>query len=106
MGTVTQKQLDEFEATHKRIAHLKGKDGAWEAVLRRPTRVEYKHYRAQMANPSQASDAQEHLFRKLCIVPSTIEGVDALLDEWPAIPEAAGKMLIKLMGLETEDPKG
>jgi|GEM_PF-5322365 len=74
------------------VVHVRGKLDAkeeprWEVVMRKPKRVEWKHYRAMAHDPARASDANEVLFRKCCIHPPSA-GIDALLDNYPAIPES------------------
>lgn len=108
---LTKDQIDALEATHKRISHLKGKPlpgeskPAWEIVLRKPTRQEYKHFRSMSHNPAQVAEAQEILARKCCVYPEK-DAFDALLDDWPGIPEAAGGAFKDLLGLEaSEDVK-
>lgn len=104
---VTKEQLDEFETKHKRIAHLKGKedpDGSvpWEIVIRKPSRAEYKQYRSMSHNQAQVADAQEILVRKIAVFPIG-DALDALIEDWPAIPEACGKALASLTGLSAQD---
>jgi len=98
---ITQEELDKLEATHGRIAHLRGKGGTWEIVLRKPNRAEYKQFRSRSNNPELAPDAQEQLARQCVVYPSR-DAFDALLEEWPAIPEAASKAFSNLMGLAVE----
>lgn len=100
-GKLTQEQINEFEAQHKRIAHLVAKDGAWECVFRKPTRAEYRRFRSAINDPQQQSDAAERLARQLVVYPSP-EAFDLLLEEWPAIPEAASKAFLALSGLNVE----
>lgn len=101
---LTDEKIQELETTHKRIAHLRGADGSWEIVLRKPTRAEYKHFRS-MAHGAQTADAQEVLIRKLCVYPDR-DAFDALLEEWPGIPEAAGETIKRLTGMSaSEDVK-
>lgn len=103
---LTAEHLSELEAQYKRIARVRGKDGAWEFVMRKPTRGEYKQFRARLNDDRTKSDAQDALVRVLCVYPSK-EAFDALLEEWPAIPEAASEALLALMGMATEaDLKG
>lgn len=104
---LTQDKIDEFEQKHKRVAHLKGKedpDGKipWEIIIRRPTRAEYKQYRSQSHNQAQVADAQEILARKTCVYPDAA-GFDALLDDYPGIPEACGEAFKKLLGLAVQE---
>jgi hypothetical protein len=51
-----------------------------------------------MHNPAQAADAQEILARQCCVFPDG-DAFDALLEEWPAIPESASEAFSDLLGL-------
>lgn len=99
---LTQQQLDELEATHGRIAHVRSKQGEWEVVFRKPTRAEYKQYRARHHNPMQVADAQEILARQTVVYPSK-EAFDALLEVWPAIPETASEAFRDLLDAQRDD---
>lgn len=104
---LTKEMLEEFETKYKRIAHLRGKEDnkgnvPWEVVIRKPTRAEYKQYRSQSHNPAQVPDAQEILARKTCVYPER-EAFDALLEDWPGIPEAAGNAFKELLGLSVQE---
>lgn len=99
---LTADAIAEFETTHKRIAHVIGKDNAWECVFRKPTRAEYKRFRSMASNPSQQADAQEVLARSCVVYPTPVD-FDALLEEYPAIAEACGGALGKLVGLAVDD---
>jgi len=104
---LTKEQIEEFESKYKRVARISGKGEPvpWEVVLRKPTRIEYKEWRSRSHNPSQVADAQEVLVRKICVHP-TGDALDALLEDWPGIPEAASKALHDLVGLgAAEDTK-
>ncbi len=70
------------------VVHLIGKDARWEAVFRAPTRGEYKMFRANAHNTARVADANEMLARQTVVHPPTREAFDALLDRFPAIPEA------------------
>jgi len=98
---VTDELLKELESKHQRVCHLRGRDGGWEVVFRRPTRQEYKRFKASMHNPQLAPDAQEQLARQ-CVVHPSKEAFDALLEDFPAIPEAASEAFSRLMGLAVE----
>lgn len=111
MSRITEEELSALETAHKRIGHLKSKEcddkgiPAWEIVLRKPSRQEYKQFRAQSHNPAQVAEAQEILARK-CVVHPSRELFDSMLEDYPAIPEAAGEMFKKLTGLAVaEDVK-
>lgn len=101
---LTQEDIDKLEVTHKRIAHLKGNGTPppWEIVLRKPTRAEYKRFRAMSHNPAQVPDAQEVLARATVVYP-TREEFDALLEEYPGIPEACGKSFTELSGIAHQE---
>ena len=128
----TETQLLELEDKHVRIVHLKGpptrkaiataegaKIGksaeeraaikpapAWEVVFRKPTRLEYKAFRKSAHKAEQAADAQEVLARA-CVVDPDRKAFDALLEDYPAIAEAASeafKEIVGLVGEESEKP--
>ena len=99
---LTDEQVAEYETEHKRVARLRGQNGAWEVVLRKPTRAEYKQFRSRSHDPSKAPDAQELLVRQCCVYPSR-EAFDALLEDWPGIPEACGEAIKSLTGLSATD---
>ena len=99
-----KQQIDELEAKHLRIEVVRGEGEKppWEIVLRKPTRAEYKQFRAHMHDPARIANAQEVLVLK-CVVYPDPERLDALLEEWPGIPEAAGDALRRLTGLGAAD---
>lgn len=104
--SLTDEALAELETKHKRIARVRGKanaDGShpWEIVIRKPTRAEYKRFRSHVSNENTKADATELLVRAVVVFP-TPDAFDALLEEWPAIPEAASEALLRLMGLAVE----
>ena len=101
---LSQEQLDQLETQHKRIAHVRAKDGSWEVVFRKPTRMEYKQYRASSNNEVKKADAQEALCRQIVVYPAKAD-YDILLDEWPAIPEACGEALRSLLSLGADEGK-
>lgn len=98
---LTDEDIKKLEADHKRIAHIRAKDSEWEVVFRKPTRAEYKRFRSSINDPQNAADAAEQLAR-CCIVYPTREAFDALLEEWPAIPEASSKAFLRLVGMAVE----
>jgi len=99
MPQPTPEELAEFDAKYKRTAVVRATSGngspAWCVVLRKPSRPEYKMLRAQSHDESAKADAQEVLFRKICVWPADVE---ALLDDWPGIPEACGAAILDLTG--------
>lgn len=96
---ISKEQLDELETLHGRIAHVRSlREGEWEVVLKKPRRADYKMFRSQSHNAAQASDATEILVRKLVVYPSADEFM-ALLEEYPAIPEACSGAVGMLVGI-------
>lgn len=109
---LTQEQLQELETAHGRIARVVGKPypkigedatkapPAWEVVYRQPKRAEVKMFRAK--NSKNDPESVEALARQCVVFPSK-EAFDALLDEWPAIPEASAEALGRLMGVQVKE---
>lgn len=98
---ISADKLKELEEKHKRVHVLNDKDGEWQVVFRRPNRAEYKRFKSQINSPDHASDAAETLARQLVVHPSP-EAFDALLDEFPGIPEAASRAFLRLAGAIAE----
>ena len=105
---VSTEQLSNFEVKYRRVAHLvssrKKVDGSpeWEIVLRKPTRIEYKHFRSQCHNDARIADAQEEMVRKLMVYPEG-DAISNLLEDWPGIPEACGEALRDLAGMSGQE---
>jgi hypothetical protein len=113
---LTEEQIAELDAKHGRTAMVrspgrgpdkKGGDPVppgtdWEVIFRKPRSAEYKRFRAANHNPALIADAQETLARQTVVYPSP-EAFNALLEEWPAIPEAASKAFAHLMGLTADE---
>lgn len=98
-SAIPQDKLLELEAKYGRIGVVTHHDGkSWAIVLRKPKRAEYKLFRANVNNPARAPEAQETLVKQTCVFPDA-NGLEAMLEDWPGIPEAAGKMLSELAGL-------
>lgn len=104
---ISQEKLLELEAKHGRIGVVTHPDGkSWTVVLRKPRRAEYKMFRAHSNDPRRAPDAQENLIKQTCVFPDAA-GLEALLEDWPGIPEACGRTLIELAGMSgLEQGKG
>lgn len=110
---ITPENLAAWEAQYKRIAHIKssetlpdGKTPEWEIVLRKPTRTEYKFLKQALKNDRTEVDAFEQCVRKLSLSPTGAD-LDALLDEWPGIPEASWQAFERLAGMAgAEERKG
>jgi len=99
---LSKEEVSKLEVDHKRVAHIVGKNGAWEVVLRKPTRAEYKRFRAMAANEMQRADAQETLARS-CVVFPPPAAFDALLDDYPAAADACADAMMDLVGLHTDE---
>ncbi len=113
---ISAEKLAELDAKYgaDKIAHVKAKrtrtegEGEatvtlpiWECVFRKPTRAEWKAYKRAVHDKAELPDAQENLARKCAVEPHHQE-FDALLEDWPAIPEAAVKAFDVLLGMEIE----
>ena len=100
--SISSDEIKALEVTHKRVAVVRSKHDDWEVVYRRPTRQEYKRFRAMaQSNP----DAQEQLCRSIVVFPSK-EAFDALLEDWPGIPEASAKAIMDLTGMQSKEDVG
>jgi hypothetical protein len=101
---ITKEMIATLEERHKRVAHVvsahKNNEGSphWEVVLRRPSRAEYNRFRTQAMDPARKADAQDVLVRQIAVEPAG-EAIGALIDEWPAIPEACGEAIDVLSGM-------
>lgn len=98
---ITKEELEKFSNIHKGCAHVVSKRGDWEIVLRKPTRPEYKQYRSRH-HGNDADMAQEILVRQIRVYPDT-DAFDAMLEEFPGIPEALTKTVLRLCGMEAEE---
>jgi hypothetical protein len=100
---LTQEDLDKLKTQHGEIWHVKGTNGSWEIVFKKPARKDYKMFRANSANPARKPEAQEILLRA-CIVYPPLSEFDALLEKFPAIPEAeaVSDSLSEALGIASE----
>jgi hypothetical protein len=99
-SVIPQAKLEALEAQWKRIGVVTHPDGkSWAVVLRKPTRSEYKLFKANANNPATTPEAQEKLFKATCVLPEGQPAIEALLEEWPGIPEACGKTFQMLAGM-------
>jgi hypothetical protein len=102
---LTPEELQKLkDANPKGVIHMRGKGDRWECVFRTPKRsAEFKPYKARLHNPAQISDAIELLARQIVIHPSH-EAFDAMLEDFPAIPEALANNedFQALVGISTE----
>ena len=98
---LTEEQIAEITSKHPGSQHFRSKRGKWECILRPPKRAEYKRFKHQTHNPATAADAQEMLVRQCVVYPDRVV-FDALLEEYPAIPEALSKPLLDMLEMELE----
>ena len=100
---LSPEQLNDLETKYTTTIHIKGKSGKWEVVLRKPKRIEWKRVRSMMHNPQMVADAGETMLRICCVHPAG-DALDALLEEYPAIPEAvmSHALVQDAMGLTAE----
>lgn len=112
-------KLAELESKFPRVAVVTGKAmpgkeaTPWEIVVRSPTRSQYKAFRARAHNPALKADAQELLARE-CVVwvsakpdattpPEVKTAFDALLEDFPAVADAAADQLGALAGFAVDE---
>ena len=103
---LSSQELDKLRAENPAgIVHLVAKDGKWEAVFKAPNRAQYKMFRANNHNQARVADANEILARQICIFPPTPEAFEALLDKFPAIPEALAQdeEFRAMLGISTDE---
>ncbi len=68
-------------------------------AVRKPTRGEWKRFKAMASDEKKRSGAGEALFRDCCIFPDDVE---ALLERLPAIGEMGAAQALKLAGADDE----
>ena len=100
---LTPEKIEELRAAHGRIEVVNAKNGAWQVVYRKPTRAEYRRFRAMSHRPEAIADAQEMLARACCVHPAPATAFDALLEDFPGIPEGSGKALGDLAGMSADE---
>ena len=105
---ITQADLDALQAKHGSVYYVRSEDSntdgspEWEYAFRKPSRLEYKRYRAMRQDPATRADAQETMLRSALLIPSGT-GIDALFDAWPAVAEACNGPLMKSVGLAASE---
>lgn len=106
MGQVSTEQLREFEAKHKRIAHVETEQG--DIVVRKPTKAEWKAaYAAGLcdARMRENFDAADRLIRDCCVYPELPE-LAAMVDDAPGIVLLCLDPLLKLAGVVAKERAG
>jgi hypothetical protein len=101
---ISPERVQELDTKHGTVAHLKGADGTWEVVVRKPTRAEYKMFRGLASQPESRADAQEALLRRIIVEPEGLTAVDALFEAWPGIAESktANAAIEQLTGMASQ----
>jgi preprotein translocase subunit Sss1 len=101
---LTDEQIAELDAKYGEVAILRGPAKEYEVVFRRPTRAEYRMFRANINNPAKVSDAQEML-AMACVVHPTRDEYLKLLETYYAIPDtqAFSTAMQRLMKLGAEE---
>lgn len=104
---VSAEKQAELEAKYGELRALRHASKPLAVVLREPRRAEYKMYRAGAINERTRPEAQETLFKQICVFPEGAAAIEQLLDAWPAAPEACTALIDKLAGLTgVEQGKG
>lgn len=90
---LSEEQVKSYEAQHGDVAHVIGpkdtptSEPAWELVMRRPKKAEYRYYKTQMQGERTKVDANENLLRMIVVYPDSAT-FDKLLDKFWAIPDS------------------
>lgn len=94
-STIPAEVIDAARTKHGEVTEI---TAAGETVLaRRPTRGEYKRFRAESLSDVKRADAVEHLCRS-CIVHPDASGFDAMLERKPALADIFGAKVLELAG--------
>jgi hypothetical protein len=98
--TITQEQIDALDAQYGRVVIARCKEGTpgpWVAAFRKPARMEWKRYQAEVKKEN--ADALENLCRTICVYPSK-EDFMTLLEEHPALPIACSEAIAEIAEVE------
>lgn len=102
VNEVTDEALAALKAKHGERKVLKltttTPDGIVEIAVVKPGRKEYERFRKQLGDDNKRDGALESLLRAHVLSPERAQ-FDALLDEYPALPEEFGKPLLSAIGL-------
>lgn len=92
---VGQDVLEELRTKHGQVWVLRALDE--HVVVRRPTRAEYKRFRALASDEDRRADAPEALLRN-CVVWPDPTALEALLERYPAMGDTFAVELLKIAG--------
>lgn len=109
---IDEQTLESLKAKHGSVLHLKFFDPndereekdrtpAAEIVVKRPSRAAYKRWRSMIVDDAKKADAVETLMKDAVVHP-TLPEWEAMLDEYPALPETFGGEVLKLLGANTK----
>lgn len=101
---LSESDLSAQHKTRVKVVRAKARNGehAWEVAFKKPTRAQYKQFKAASLDPALRIDAQDQLCQQIVVHPSP-EAYLALLEEYPGIPEASTEAIQELCGLQAED---
>ena len=91
-----EKKLDELRTKHGKL-HIRAVDDT-DFVLRAPSRLEYRKWKADIQDERKKLDASELLLLP-CIVYPEPQDFQAMLDERPALADTLGLQLLEIAGM-------
>lgn len=95
---ITQQFFDELKLKHPAKDLHRLVSGDFEIVVERPSRLEYKRFRAALADGNKREIAVENLLLAVLIYPER-PTFNKLLDTFPALCEEFGDPVLELVGL-------
>lgn len=95
---LTDEKQAELESKFPGCRGMKHPRKPLQVIIREPTRGEYKRFRTMIADDRRRADATEQLFRDVCVYPENMAEREALLEQWPACPEACSQMMAEMLG--------
>lgn len=106
---LSEEQVKEYESKHGDVVHCVGPratptaEPAWELVMRRPKRAEYRFYKTNLQSDRTKVDANTILLSQCTVFPDPV-ALDALLEKFWAIPdsEPVQKALAYFGGLDVD----
>lgn len=95
-NTITASTISDLEAKHGKVLHVR-REG-YEAVFRRPDRMEWRKFMSEIADDDTKPLAAEQLALATCVLPDR-EGFNRMLDEMPALAQSFGNAVTVFAGL-------
>jgi hypothetical protein len=96
---ISQDVIDSARAKYGDVMHLSAE--GFEVLVRRPSREQYRRFRAAVNDPKLKPDAVENLLRD-CTAHPDAKGLDAILDARPGLAEVFGSAVLDLAGVGAE----